>query len=94
MTIYYDMSAAVHGDPGLGRYAESLGRALLQAHGESMSLFYYGPTGIQPPRGLEDVSMMPHLTAALSARGVDDETLERILSKNALRVLQDVPPRL
>ena len=55
MTIYYDMSAAVHADPGLGRYADSLGRALLQAHGESMALFYYGDAGIQPPRGLEDV---------------------------------------
>ena len=45
MTIYYDMSAAVHGEPGLGRYADSLGRALLQAHGESMSFFYYGDAG-------------------------------------------------
>ncbi len=50
MTIYYDMSAAVHAHPGLGRYADSLGRALLQAHGESMSLFYYGKAGIRPPR--------------------------------------------
>jgi glycosyltransferase involved in cell wall biosynthesis len=55
MTLYYDISAAVHGDPGLGRYADSLGRALLDAHGESMTLFYYGQAGIQPPRGLEDV---------------------------------------
>jgi glycosyltransferase involved in cell wall biosynthesis len=55
MTIYYDVSAVVHAYAGIGRYADSLGRALLQAHGESMSLFYYGPAGIQPPRGLEDV---------------------------------------
>jgi glycosyltransferase involved in cell wall biosynthesis len=55
MTIYYDMSAAVHGHHGLGRYAESLGRALLQAHGESMTVFYYGPAGTPPPRGLEEV---------------------------------------
>jgi glycosyltransferase involved in cell wall biosynthesis len=55
MTIYYDMSAAVHAHPGLGRYADSLGRALLQAHGESMVLFYYGDAGIRPPDGLEDV---------------------------------------
>jgi len=55
MSIYFDMSAAVHGDPGLGRYADSLGRALLQVHGESISLFYYGDAGIQPPPGLEDV---------------------------------------
>ena len=41
--------------PGLGRYAESLGRALLKTHGESLSLFYYGDAGLQPPTGLEDV---------------------------------------
>ena len=55
MTIYYDISATVHAHPGLGRYAESLGRALLQAHGESMALFYYGETGTPPPAGLEHV---------------------------------------
>lgn len=55
MTIYYDMSAAVHAHPGLGRYADSLGRALLQVHGESMALFYYGDASIRPPGGLEDV---------------------------------------
>ena len=29
MPIYVDVSAAVHGRAGLGRYAESLGRALV-----------------------------------------------------------------
>jgi glycosyltransferase involved in cell wall biosynthesis len=55
MTIYYDISATVHAHPGLGRYADSLGRALLAAHGESMALFYYGDETIDPPHGLEDV---------------------------------------
>jgi membrane dipeptidase len=48
---------------------------------------------VVPPCGLEDVSMMPHLTAALSARGLSDATLRKILGENALRVLGDVPPR-
>jgi glycosyltransferase involved in cell wall biosynthesis len=55
MTVYYDVSAAVHGHPGLGRYAESLGRALVQAHGESISLFYNADPTIHPLAGLEEV---------------------------------------
>ena len=55
VTIYYDMSAAAHAHPGLGRYADSLGRALLQAHGESMALFYYGDETVGLPPGLEGV---------------------------------------
>ena len=48
---------------------------------------------VMPPAGLEDVSMMPHLTAALSRRGVSDATLKKILGENALRVLAAVPPQ-
>jgi glycosyltransferase involved in cell wall biosynthesis len=55
MTLYYDISAAVHAHPGLGRYADSLGRALLDAHGESMALFYYGDETARLPPGLEGV---------------------------------------
>jgi membrane dipeptidase len=47
-----------------------------------------------PPKGLEDVSMMPNLTAALSARGVSDSVLEKILGRNALRVLGEVPMKV
>lgn len=49
---------------------------------------------IKPPPGLDDVSHMPNLTAALARRGVGEGTLRKILSENALRVLGDVPPRL
>ncbi|MBN1640114.1 MAG: glycosyltransferase family 4 protein [Anaerolineae bacterium] len=49
MTIYYDIAAAVHRHPGLGRYAASLGAALLREHGDAMSLFYYGGGGDGPP---------------------------------------------
>ena len=55
MTIYYDVSAAVHGHPGLGRYAESLARALLAAHDGSFSFFYNVDPTIRPLQGLEDV---------------------------------------
>lgn len=46
-----------------------------------------------PPIGLEDASMFPALTAALSARGLGPAALEKILGGNALRVLDAVPPR-
>jgi membrane dipeptidase len=48
---------------------------------------------VTPPAGLEDASMMPALTAALSARGLALPVLEKILGGNALRVLDAVPPR-
>lgn len=47
---------------------------------------------VVPPSGLEDVSMMPNLTAALAARGLGKSTLEKILGGNALRVLREVSP--
>ncbi len=46
---------------------------------------------VVPPSGLEDVSCMPNLTAALSRRGVPPRVLEKILGGNALRVLDSVP---
>jgi len=46
-----------------------------------------------PPAGLEDASMLPELTAALSARGLGRTALEKVLGGNALRVLDAVPPR-
>ena len=44
-----------------------------------------------PPSGLEDASMLPQLTAALSARGLSRQALEKVLGGNALRVLDAVP---
>ncbi len=46
-----------------------------------------------PPRGLEDISMMPNLTAALARRGLAPAVLRKILGENALRVLREVPAR-
>ena len=46
---------------------------------------------VVPPEGLEDIAAMPNLTVALSRRGVPLRVLEKILSHNALRVLDAVP---
>ena len=46
---------------------------------------------VVPPEGLEDIAAMPNLTVALSRRGVPPRVLEKILSHNALRVLDAVP---
>ncbi len=47
---------------------------------------------VVPPVGLEDVSLLPNLTYALSRRGLSDNTLAKLLGGNAIRVLDDVPP--
>lgn len=66
--IYVDVSAAVHGRAGLGRYAESLTRALVRRRGRDTrsgpgyGLFYNRERGIQPLPGLESV---PARTVAL-----------------------------
>jgi len=51
--IYLDISAAVHRRAGLGRYAESLTRALVAAHPNRYALFYNRERGIEPLPGLE-----------------------------------------
>lgn len=48
---------------------------------------------VVPARGLDDISDMPRLTAALAHRGLPERVLHKILGGNALRVLADVPPR-
>jgi len=62
MTIYLDISAAVHHRAGLGRYAESLIRALVAAHPDRYALFYNRERGIEPLAGLEH---LPTRTVAL-----------------------------
>ncbi len=62
MTIYLDISAAVHHRAGLGRYAESLIRALVAAHPDRYALFYNRERGIEPLAGLEH---LPARTVAL-----------------------------
>lgn len=60
--IYLDISAAVHRRAGLGRYAESLTRALVAAHPGRYVLFYNRERGTQPLPGLEQ---WPTRTVAL-----------------------------
>jgi membrane dipeptidase len=43
-----------------------------------------------PPKGLEDVSKLPALKAALKKRGYSDEDLKKIWGLNTLRVLREV----
>ena len=43
-----------------------------------------------PPKGLEDISKMPALKAALKTQGYSDEDLKKIFGGNALRVLREV----
>ena len=63
--IYLDVSAAVHRRAGLGRYAESLARALVAAQPTNqppIALFYNRERGIEPLSGLARV---PTRTVAL-----------------------------
>ncbi len=55
MTIYVDVSAAVHQRAGLGRYAASLTQALLPRLSHRLALFYNREKGILLPPGLEHV---------------------------------------
>jgi glycosyltransferase involved in cell wall biosynthesis len=55
MAIYIDVSSAVHSKAGIGRYAESLARALIGDQPGRFALFYNRVKGSQPPRGLEGV---------------------------------------
>jgi glycosyltransferase involved in cell wall biosynthesis len=55
MPAYIDVSAAVHRRAGLGRYAENLARALLQAEPHRYALFYNRERGVEPLTGLCDV---------------------------------------
>jgi len=60
--IYLDLSAAVHRRAGLGRYAESLARALVAAHPDRYGLFYNRERGVESLTGLEH---LPTRTVAL-----------------------------
>lgn len=53
MTIYFDLSAAVHRRAGLGRYSESLARALRPLLGGRLGFFYNTESGIRPVSGLD-----------------------------------------
>jgi glycosyltransferase involved in cell wall biosynthesis len=55
MAIYIDISAAVHGRAGLGRYAESLAQALVQEHPERFAFFYNRDRETSPLVGLESM---------------------------------------
>lgn len=60
--ITFDLSAAVHRRAGLGRYAESLARALSALIPEELALFYNAERGIVPLAGM---AHLPSYTVAL-----------------------------
>ena len=60
--ITLDISAAVHHRAGLGRYAESLTRALRPQIPDELALFYNVERGVEPLPGLDD---LPTRTVAL-----------------------------
>jgi glycosyltransferase involved in cell wall biosynthesis len=55
MGIYVDVSSAVHAKAGIGRYAESLARALIARQPGRFGLFYNRGRGSQPPLGLGSI---------------------------------------
>jgi glycosyltransferase involved in cell wall biosynthesis len=55
MTIYIDVSSAVHAKAGIGRYAGSLAQALIAREPGRFTLFYNRTSGSQPPDSLEAV---------------------------------------
>ena len=55
MIDYIDVSSAVHAKAGIGRYAGSLARALVDREPGRFALFYNRTRGTQPPAGLEGV---------------------------------------
>ena len=46
-----------------------------------------------PPKGLEDISKMPYLVAALLKKGYSDEDVKKIMGGNTLRVIRAVVGR-
>jgi glycosyltransferase involved in cell wall biosynthesis len=55
MSIYIDVSSAVHAKAGLGRYAGSLAQMLVARHPGRFALFYNRGRDRRPPDGLEQV---------------------------------------
>jgi glycosyltransferase involved in cell wall biosynthesis len=51
--IYIDVSSAVHAKAGIGRYAGSLARALVEQQPGRFALFYNRGRDTRPPEGLE-----------------------------------------
>jgi membrane dipeptidase len=81
------------GGPSVGAVVDHM-RHVLNAVGEdhvALGSDYDGM--IVPPPELADVSMLPNLTDALLASGWDPERIGKTLRINALRVLNDAPPK-
>ncbi len=62
MTIYFDLSAAVHHRAGLGRYGESLARGLFELIPEELGVFFNQESGVAP---IADLATLPTRTVRL-----------------------------
>ena len=57
MPVYVDVSAAVHGRAGLGRYARTLAETLVARYPDEIALFYNRGRAARPVASLRDVPM-------------------------------------
>lgn len=80
------------GGPGLDAVCDHI-EHVVKVAGEDVPALGSDYDGmVRPPRGLEDVSLLPNLTMALLARGMSRTAVKKLLGDNAMRVLGDVPP--
>lgn len=79
------------GGPGIAAVADHILHIIDVAGEDTPALGSDFDGFVRPPRELADVSMLPALTAHLAERGLGRVTLEKILGKNVLRVLDAVP---
>jgi membrane dipeptidase len=75
------------GGPGLDALCAHILHVIEVAGAECPALGSDFDGFVVPPRGLEDVSLLPALTLALSQRGLGERALRGILGGNAMRVL-------
>ncbi|QQR92075.1 MAG: membrane dipeptidase [Myxococcales bacterium] len=81
------------GQDGIPAVVEHL-KHIIKVGGESLPALGSDWDGfIRPTQGLEDASKLPHLTQALLDAGMTHALVQKILQRNALRVLQDVPEK-
>ena len=48
----------------------------------------FDSVGLKLPAGLEDIAKTPNLITALKERGFSDEDVDKVMGRNALRVMQ------
>lgn len=75
-------------DPGLAQVVAQAEHILRVAGEDTLAIGSDFDGGIRPAAGLPDASAFPRLAAALLKRGHSEERVQKIFSRNALRVLE------